>query len=120
LHPVVAEQGHLAADAGRVPRQRASEGSLGRTAAGSGSARALRASPPSGAAGIGRHIVIGWFVRDALDAPSWRWLGLNQYNSGLTVIRYTGDGRRPLVTFNDVDHLPKSVRGTGMPPELLI
>jgi serine/threonine-protein phosphatase PGAM5 len=50
--------------------------------------------------------VIGWFVRDALDAPSWRWLGLNHLNGAVTTIEYTSDGAR-LVAFNDSGHLPR-------------
>jgi serine/threonine-protein phosphatase PGAM5 len=55
---------------------------------------------------VTHNFVIGWFVRHALDAPAWRWLGLNQANCGLTIIR--ADGGRPptLVAFNDVGHLP--------------
>jgi serine/threonine-protein phosphatase PGAM5 len=48
--------------------------------------------------------VIGWFVRSALDAPIWRWIGLSSANTGLSVIRYTTDGAA-LVTFNDTGHL---------------
>ena len=50
--------------------------------------------------------VIGWFVRHALDAPSWRWLGLNHLNGAVTTIEYTSDGAR-LVAFNDSGHLPR-------------
>ena len=49
--------------------------------------------------------VIGWFVRRALDAPTWRWLGLNHRNGAVTTIEYTSDGSR-LVAFNDSGHLP--------------
>lgn len=48
--------------------------------------------------------VIGWFVRRALDAPPWRWLGLNHLNGAMTTIEYTSDGSR-LVAFNDSGHL---------------
>jgi broad specificity phosphatase PhoE len=67
---------------------------------------------------VTHNFVIGWFVRDALDAPSWRWMGLNQHNCGLTVLRYTPDGTRTLLAFNDTGHLPPELRGTGFPPEL--
>ncbi|MDQ1659548.1 MAG: hypothetical protein QOD41_4631 [Cryptosporangiaceae bacterium] len=54
---------------------------------------------------VTHNFVIAWFVRHALDAPDWRWIGLNQCNGGLTTIRYE-DGNRPrLVTFNDTGHL---------------
>jgi len=49
--------------------------------------------------------VIGWFVRRALDAPTWRWLGLDPFNGAVTTIEYTSDGSR-LVAFNDSGHLP--------------
>jgi probable phosphoglycerate mutase len=59
---------------------------------------------------VTHNFVIGWFVRHVLDAPAWRWLGLNQDNCGLTIVRAT-TGRRPaLVSFNDVGHLRQSVR----------
>jgi probable phosphoglycerate mutase len=48
--------------------------------------------------------VIGWFVRRALDAPTWRWLGLNHLNGAITTITYTAAGSR-LVRFNDSGHL---------------
>jgi broad specificity phosphatase PhoE len=48
--------------------------------------------------------VIGWFVRHALDAPTWRWLGLNSVNTGITTIRF-GPGGRALAGFNDAGHL---------------
>lgn len=36
---------------------------------------------------ITHNFVIGWFVRHALDAPAWRWMGLNQFNCALTIIQ---------------------------------
>jgi broad specificity phosphatase PhoE len=62
--------------------------------------------------------VVGWFVRHALGAPDWRWMGLNQCNGALTVIRYA-PGRPPmLLAFNDMSHLPPALQWTGFPPEL--
>jgi probable phosphoglycerate mutase len=49
--------------------------------------------------------VIGWFVRSALDAPAWRWLGLQPANASLTVVRYDADRTGMLVRFNDHAHL---------------
>ena len=46
--------------------------------------------------------MLGWFVRDALDAPVWRWLGLNLANAGLTIIRYQPGQPAKLAGFNDV------------------
>ncbi|MFD9288615.1 histidine phosphatase family protein [Streptomyces sp. NPDC060030] len=59
-----------------------------------------------------------WFVRDALDAPAWRWLGLNHANAALTVIRYTPGRPAALLVVNDMSHLPAELRWTGFPPEL--
>ncbi|MGD1052181.1 MAG: histidine phosphatase family protein [Solirubrobacteraceae bacterium] len=58
--------------------------------------------------------VIGWFVRSALETATWRWIGLDSDNTGLTVIRYPPDGPF-LVAFNDTGHLaalePRSADG---------
>lgn len=59
-----------------------------------------------------------WFVRDALDAPAWRWMGLNHSNAALTVIRYTPGRPAAVVMVNDMGHLPAELRWTGFPPEL--
>ncbi|MFF0074494.1 histidine phosphatase family protein [Streptomyces sp. NPDC005494] len=61
-----------------------------------------------------------WLVRDALDAPAWRWLGLNHANAALTVIRYTPGRPAALVMVNDMSHLPPELRWTGFPPELRV
>ena len=63
---------------------------------------------------ITHNFVIGWFVREVLDAPNWRWLGLNQANCGLTIIRVRTAKPPVLVTHNDLSHLPIELR-TGMP-----
>lgn len=57
------------------------------------------------AIGITHTFVIGWFVRAALDAPRWRWIGLNSAPTGLTIIRHDHDSGFRLVTFNDTGHL---------------
>jgi serine/threonine-protein phosphatase PGAM5 len=50
---------------------------------------------------ITHNFVIGWFVRHVLDAPVWRWIGLNQANCALTIVQWES-GRAPtLVSFND-------------------
>ncbi|MEU7447628.1 bifunctional RNase H/acid phosphatase [Streptomyces sp. ADI98-12] len=59
-----------------------------------------------------------WLVRDALDAPAWRWIGLNHANTGLTVIRYSPGRPAALTLFNDLGHLPEELRRPGFPPEL--
>ena len=35
---------------------------------------------------ITHNFVIAWLVREALGAPDWRWLSINQANCGLTVL----------------------------------
>ncbi|GIM94167.1 histidine phosphatase family protein [Paractinoplanes toevensis] len=49
---------------------------------------------------ITHNFVIGWFVRHALDAPEWRWIGLNLDNCAVTVVQW--DSTRPprLISFN--------------------
>jgi len=60
---------------------------------------------------VTHNFVIGWFVRHVLDAPWWRWMGLNQFNCALTIIKVS-DGEPPaLITFNDIGHLPVDRRG---------
>ncbi len=48
--------------------------------------------------------VVGWFVRQALDAPAWPWMQLAPDNASLTTIRYGLDGPT-LPGYNDVGHL---------------
>jgi broad specificity phosphatase PhoE len=52
--------------------------------------------------------LIGWLVRAALDAPTWRWTTLNHANAALTVLRYTPTHPATLLTYNDTAHLPPS------------
>jgi serine/threonine-protein phosphatase PGAM5 len=63
---------------------------------------------------ITHNFVIGWFVRQVFDAPDWRWLGLNQANCGLTIIRVRSAKPPVLVVHNDLGHLPVELR-TGLP-----
>ena len=63
---------------------------------------------------ITHNFVIGYFVREVLDAPKWRWLGINQANCGLTIIRVRSAKPPVLVTHNDLGHLPSELR-TGLP-----
>jgi serine/threonine-protein phosphatase PGAM5 len=63
---------------------------------------------------ITHNFVIAWLVREALNAPDWRWVGVNQANCGLTIINVKA-GRPPeLVAHNDLGHLPVELR-TGLP-----
>ncbi|MFI5914017.1 histidine phosphatase family protein [Dactylosporangium sp. NPDC051541] len=54
---------------------------------------------------ITHNFVIGWFVRHALDAPAWRWIGLNQANCAITIVQWEPDRPATLVSFNDTGHL---------------
>ena len=68
---------------------------------------------------ITHNFVIAWFVREALGAESWRWIGLNQANAGLTIIRIRSAKPPVLVSHNDVGHLPRELR-TGIAQDLAI
>ncbi len=63
---------------------------------------------------VTHNFVISWFVREVFGAPSWRWLGLNQANCGLTILRVRSAKPPVLVTHNDLGHLPAELR-TGLP-----
>jgi probable phosphoglycerate mutase len=54
---------------------------------------------------VTHNFVVGWFVRHALDAPWWRWIGLNQANGGLSVICWQDSDPPRLLAFNDTAHL---------------
>lgn len=69
---------------------------------------------------VTHNFLIGWLVRAAMDAPDWRWLGLNHANAALTVIRYAPGRPASLVLLNDMGHLPEELRWTGFPPELRV
>jgi probable phosphoglycerate mutase len=63
---------------------------------------------------ITHNFVIAWFVREVFGAPAWRWMGLNQANCGLTIIRVRSAKPLELVAHNDLGHLPVELR-TGLP-----
>jgi probable phosphoglycerate mutase len=63
---------------------------------------------------ITHNFVIAWFVREVFDAPDWRWMGVNQANCGLTIIRVRSAKPAVLVTHNDLGHLPPELR-SGLP-----
>jgi probable phosphoglycerate mutase len=54
---------------------------------------------------ITHNFVIGWFVRHTLDAPVWRWIGLNQANCAITIVQWNCDRTPTLISFNDTGHL---------------
>jgi serine/threonine-protein phosphatase PGAM5 len=64
---------------------------------------------------VTHNFLIGRLVSHALAAPSWRWLGLNQMNAGLSVIAYDPELPPRLINFNDAAHLPPELRWTGLP-----
>lgn len=66
---------------------------------------------------VTHNFLIAWLVRAALDAPNWRWTGLNHANAALTVIRYTPGRPAALLVYNDMGHLPAELRWTGFPSE---
>ncbi|MFP7760080.1 histidine phosphatase family protein [Marisediminicola sp. LYQ134] len=63
---------------------------------------------------ITHNFVIAWFVREVFEAPAWRWMGTNQANGGLTIIRVRSVKSPELITHNDLAHLPAEMR-TGLP-----
>jgi serine/threonine-protein phosphatase PGAM5 len=63
--------------------------------------------------------LINWFVTQALDAPDQAWLRMLGYSCALTVIMYFPD-RAMLISYNDMGHLPPSMRGTDYPQEARI
>lgn len=63
---------------------------------------------------ITHNFVIGWFVREVLDAPDWRWMTINQAHCGLTVLAQRPGKPWTLVSHNDLAHLPVELR-TGLP-----
>lgn len=67
---------------------------------------------------VTHNFLIAWFICHAMLAPTWRWLGLNQMNGGLTVIAYQQASPPRLISFNDAGHLPTRLRWTGFPPPL--
>jgi probable phosphoglycerate mutase len=63
---------------------------------------------------ITHNFVIAWFVREVFGASPWRWMGINQANCGLTIIRIRSAKPPVLLTHNDLGHLPPEIR-TGLP-----
>ena len=63
---------------------------------------------------VAHNFVIGWFVREVMQAPRWQWMALNQANCGLTILRLRSGKPPQLVVHNDLGHLPPEDR-TGLP-----
>ncbi|MET8147715.1 histidine phosphatase family protein [Actinoplanes sp. NPDC049668] len=72
-----------------------------------------RTAPDSHEVLITHAYPIAWLVRDALEAPLTRWLGLDSANTGLTVIEYRPGLAPTLVMFNDLGHVTGDLRWTG-------
>jgi serine/threonine-protein phosphatase PGAM5 len=64
---------------------------------------------------VTHNFLIGWLVSQAMAAPSWRWLGLNQMNCALSVIAYRAGLPPALISFNDAGHLTPELRWNGFP-----
>ncbi|MFI6948379.1 histidine phosphatase family protein [Streptomyces sp. NPDC050422] len=69
---------------------------------------------------VTHNFLVGWFVRAALDAPKWRWMGLYHANAALTVIRYEPGRPASVLLYNDTGHLPTELRADAFPPDLHI
>lgn len=63
---------------------------------------------------ITHNFVIAFFVREVFGASAWRWIGINQANCGLTIIRVRSAKAPVLLTHNDLGHIPPALR-TGLP-----
>lgn len=57
--------------------------------------------------------VIGWFVREVLEMPEWRWLALRTGNASLTILRLRRSRPSELLVHNDQGHLAPELR-TGI------
>lgn len=66
---------------------------------------------------ITHNFVIAWFVREALGAPEWRWMTLDQAHCGLTVLHRKPGRPWTVLTHNDLAHLPVEMQ-TGLPESL--
>ncbi|WP_230536004.1 histidine phosphatase family protein [Streptomyces albidoflavus] len=69
---------------------------------------------------VTHNFVIGWLVREALDAPDWRWIGLHHADAALSIIHYAPGRPSSLIVYNDIRHLPEELRWTGSPPGLRV
>jgi probable phosphoglycerate mutase len=67
---------------------------------------------------VTHNLLVGWIVSQSLDAPPWRWMGLNQMNCAVTILAYPAGFPAGLIVFNDASHLPPALRWTGFPAAL--
>jgi probable phosphoglycerate mutase len=49
--------------------------------------------------------VIGWIVREVMDAPWWKWIRLNHGHGAVTVVRWTDGESAELLSYNERNHL---------------
>lgn len=63
---------------------------------------------------VTHNAVIGWFVREVLEAPASKWITLNQANCGITVLQQKPGRPWAVLSHNDMGHLPLDMR-TGLP-----
>ncbi|MDX6259196.1 MAG: hypothetical protein QOH84_884 [Kribbellaceae bacterium] len=68
---------------------------------------------------VTHNFLVGYLVSQALGAPGWRWLSLNHCNAALTVLRYTPSRPSTTLVYNDMRHLPATLRWTGFPAQAL-
>lgn len=61
---------------------------------------------------------VAWLIRDALDAPPMRWLGLSIANAALTAIEYRPGTPPRISMYNEMSHLRSELRWTGFPGEV--
>ena len=67
---------------------------------------------------VTHNFLVGWLVSQALEAPPWRWMGVNQMNCAVSIIGYLPASPAALISFNDACHLPPQLRWTGFPAAL--
>ena len=65
---------------------------------------------------ITHNMLIGWFDRHVLDAPLWRWIGLNQANCATTIVWWHSDPLQAEIDDLDTQLTPLV---TAVAPELL-
>lgn len=66
---------------------------------------------------ITHNFVIGWFVREVLEAPEWKWMTMNFAHASVTVLAQKQGRPWSLLSYNDVAHLPVEM-WTGLPDPL--
>ncbi|MEY9874785.1 broad specificity phosphatase PhoE [Streptacidiphilus sp. MAP12-33] len=98
--------------------QRARDAGLARRAIEEFTGPAAHGDGPRHELVVTHAFLIAWLVRAAMEAPLWRWTGLNHANGALTVIRYSPARPAAVLVYNDMSHLPDDLRWTGFPAQL--